>query len=138
MTMKTCVIRLWAPTILLGVMALSAFGGSLEGQAAPPAQAAQAAPRTVPTPAQKVQLDQAAKLAADGKYAAAMTIYRRVLGTHPPPGDLALVMMDDVPAPVLVSISSAMVPEPGPLGSRLIPLKGPPAMLAKVMGADRM
>ena len=90
MMMKTCVIRLWAPTILFGGMALSAFGGSLEGQAAPPAKAAQAAPRTDPTPAQKIQLEQAAKLAADGKYAAAMTIYRRVLGTHPPPGDLAL------------------------------------------------
>jgi cellulose synthase operon protein C len=94
MMMKTCVIRLWAPIILLGGVALSALGGSLEGQATPPAKAAQAAPRTDPTPAQKVQLDQAAKLAADGKYAAAMTIYRRVLGTHPPLGDLALEYYD--------------------------------------------
>jgi tetratricopeptide (TPR) repeat protein len=39
---------------------------------------------------QKTQLQQAARLAEAGKYAAAMAIYRRVYGTHPPPGNWAL------------------------------------------------
>ena len=39
---------------------------------------------------QQSQLQQAAKLAEAGKYAAAMIIYRRVFGTTPPAGDWAL------------------------------------------------
>jgi tetratricopeptide (TPR) repeat protein len=40
---------------------------------------------------QLAQLEQAGKLAEAGKYAAAMTIYRQVLGATPPPGAWALV-----------------------------------------------
>lgn len=39
---------------------------------------------------QQSQLQQAAKLAEAGKYAAAMVLYRRAFGTAPPPGDWAL------------------------------------------------
>jgi predicted Zn-dependent protease len=39
---------------------------------------------------QQSQLQQAAKLAGAGQYAAAMVVYRRVFGANPPPGDWAL------------------------------------------------
>ncbi|MGA1982855.1 MAG: cellulose synthase subunit BcsC-related outer membrane protein [Acidobacteriaceae bacterium] len=39
---------------------------------------------------QQSQLQQAARLAQAGQYAAAMVIYRQVFGTNPPPGDWAL------------------------------------------------
>jgi tetratricopeptide (TPR) repeat protein len=94
MMMKTCVIRLWAPTILLGGMTLSASGVGLEAQVSQPATTSQSATPTPTSQDQKAQLQQAAKLAEAGKYAAAMVIYRRVLGTHPPAGDLALAYYD--------------------------------------------
>jgi hypothetical protein len=43
-----------------------------------------AAEVTGPSPAQNLQLQQAGKLADEGKYASAMKIYRQVFGTHPP------------------------------------------------------
>jgi tetratricopeptide (TPR) repeat protein len=42
------------------------------------------APKTALTQAQTAQLAQAAKLADEGKYAAAMTIYRKLFGLRPP------------------------------------------------------
>src|SRR6266702_3903977 len=51
-------------------------------------------------PAKNSRLDQAAKLAAAGQIAAAMTIYRQVLGTNPPPGDAALAYYETEAATV--------------------------------------
>ena len=47
-----------------------------------------------------MQLQQAAELAGAGKYEAAMVIYRRVFGTHPPPGDLAVAYYETEAATV--------------------------------------
>ncbi len=94
MMMKTCVIRLWALTILFGGMVLSAFGVRLEAQGSTPATQPFKATTQPAKPQDQKQLQQAAKLAEAGKYAAAMVIYRRVLGTNPPPGDLALAYYD--------------------------------------------
>jgi tetratricopeptide (TPR) repeat protein len=51
-----------------------------------PTDAAESAPVT---PAQDQLLQQAAKLADEGKYAPALTIFRHVFGMHPPLGDWA-------------------------------------------------
>jgi tetratricopeptide (TPR) repeat protein len=82
--MKACVTRLWLSAVLLAGLLLGAFGSELCAQS--PGSAAHA-----PSSAdRKAQLAQAAKLADAGKYSAAMAIYRRAFGAHPPPGDLAL------------------------------------------------
>ncbi len=41
-------------------------------------------------PSQKAKLQEAAKLSEAGRYAAAMSIYRQMFGTHPPAGDYAV------------------------------------------------
>ena len=67
---------------------------TVPSQKVQPAQAQKAPPAPGQKPqapqSQKVQLQQAAELAGAGKYAAAMAIYRRLFGTHPPAGDLAV------------------------------------------------
>ena len=98
--MKACVIRLWAPTILFGAMAVSVPADRLEAQGS--TSTAQTSPSaTKPqsdkaglTQDQRSQLQQASKLAGAGKYDAAMVIYRRVFGTHPPVGEWALAYYD--------------------------------------------
>src|ERR1035441_9055083 len=100
MMMKACVIRLWAPTILFGAMAVSVPADRLEAQGS--TSTAQTSPSaTKPqsdkaglTQDQRSQLQQASKLAGAGKYEAAMVIYRRVFGTHPPVGEWALAYYD--------------------------------------------
>lgn len=48
------------------------------------------AQNTASQQSQNAQLQQAGKLASSGQYAQAMAIYRRVLGSTPPPGDYAI------------------------------------------------
>lgn len=69
-------------------------------QPAVQAQKASPAPSLKPQPpqSQKAQLQEATDLAGAGKYDAAMEIYRRVYGTHPPAGQAGLAYYETAAA----------------------------------------